>query len=81
MPDHPVALELIRNCGTLAATSANVSGEKDPVSADEVKIKADLLLDGSVCPIKSASTVVDVSATKPEILRPGAVKLDLDRKP
>lgn len=81
MPDHKAALAMIRACGPLAATSANLAGEKDPVSADEVKIEADLLLDGGACPIKEASTVVDVTGAKPVILRAGSVKPALQRHP
>ena len=37
VPDHPVAAALLRRCGgSLVATSANLSGEKDAVTAAEV---------------------------------------------
>ncbi|OGC06800.1 threonylcarbamoyl-AMP synthase [candidate division WOR-1 bacterium RIFCSPLOWO2_02_FULL_46_20] len=37
MPDHEVALELIKKYGPLVATSANRSGEKPALTAEEVK--------------------------------------------
>lgn len=37
MPDHKVALELIKKCGPLVATSANCSGKKPALSVREVK--------------------------------------------
>lgn len=69
MPDNQTVLELIRQAGPIAASSANLSGEPDPTSADEVKIEADLLLDGGKCKMGKASKVIDVSVDPPVILR------------
>ena len=39
MPDHKIALELIKECGPIVATSANRSGEKPALTVKEVKDK------------------------------------------
>jgi L-threonylcarbamoyladenylate synthase len=75
MPKHDWLLKLIKETGPLAATSANLSGEPEPLSAQEVKIEADLLIDGGKCKLGEASTVVDVSTDPPLILREGKIKI------
>lgn len=77
MPSHPVALELIRLAGPLAAPSANTSGRPSPVQAAHVMEdmcgKIPLVLDGGTCTVGVESTVVDVRAAVPVILRPGDI--------
>jgi L-threonylcarbamoyladenylate synthase len=80
VPDHEVALSLIRLAGPLLTTSANRSGEPETLGADEVQIAfavhADLLaavVDGGPAPGGTASTVVDLTADPARILREGAV--------
>jgi L-threonylcarbamoyladenylate synthase len=77
MPDHPVALELLRSFGPLATTSANLSGGSDPQSAidvfDQLNGRIPLILNGGVCPGGVPSTVVDCTGEKPVILRYGAI--------
>lgn len=78
VPDHDFALRLIGAAGgVLAATSANLSGRPDPVTAQEVlgylEGRIDLILDGGRCPGGIPSTVVDLSGTSPHILRVGAI--------
>ena len=80
MPDHPVALALLRLTGPLAVTSANRSGEESAVTAQEV-VKAlggriDLVLDGGKTPGGVSSTVVDCSGDAPLILRQGPISLE-----
>jgi len=75
MPKHDWLLKLIKKTGPLAASSANLSGEIDPVSAGEVKIEADLMIDGGKCKLGEASTVIDVSVDPPLILREGQIKI------
>jgi L-threonylcarbamoyladenylate synthase len=59
------------------ATSANLSGGADPVSADAVRGQigeaVDLILDGGECPIGVASTIVDCTGPEPKVLRQGVV--------
>jgi len=78
MPQHPVALALSKaSGGPLTATSANISGglgcstisDLDPRIADHV----DLILDAGTLKGGTGSTVVDVTADFPIILREGAI--------
>lgn len=77
MPAHPWALELLRQSGPLATTSANLSGEPDSKTADQVlkylRGRFDLLLDGGACPGGVPSTVVDCTGSEALILREGAI--------
>jgi L-threonylcarbamoyladenylate synthase len=77
MPDHPFALALLRAAGPLAVTSANLSGQASPQTAEEVLAqlegKLDLLLDGGRCPGGVPSTVVDCAGADLRILRQGAI--------
>lgn len=78
VPDHPVALALIRAAGTpLAAPSANRFTEVSPVTATQVvrglRDRVDLVLDAGRTPIGIESTVVDVSGATPVLLRPGMI--------
>ena len=75
MPDDPTILKIIKSVGSIAASSANLSGEPDPTTAGEVKIKADLVLDGGPCREGMPSTVIDASVEPPIILRPGKIIL------
>ncbi|MBX5326303.1 MAG: L-threonylcarbamoyladenylate synthase [Candidatus Bathyarchaeia archaeon] len=81
VPNHPVALELIREAGgLLVGTSANKSGEKPPQTAEEaarqIGEEVDLVLDGGFAPLGESSTIVDLVMGIPRILRHGPVKVD-----
>jgi L-threonylcarbamoyladenylate synthase len=79
MPDHPVALELIRNSGgALATTSANQSGAGETRTAsdaaDQIGDRVDLVLDGGESPGGVPSTVVRIEDEGTfTILREGAI--------
>ena len=78
IPDHPVALDLIRSLGKpLIGTSANLSGLPGVTSAEEVRAQLgndiDFILDGGICSGGIESTVVDVTGKLAVILREGAV--------
>jgi L-threonylcarbamoyladenylate synthase len=78
MPDHPLALRLIRAVGEpLAAPSANLSGKPSPTIAEDVledfKEKSHFVLDGGECRIGIESTVISLSESIPVLLRPGAI--------
>lgn len=78
MPDHPVALALIRETGgPIIATSANISEKPAPKTADEavgyLGRSVRVVLDAGPARIGSPSTVVDVTVTPPRIIRVGAV--------
>ncbi|NQU17719.1 MAG: threonylcarbamoyl-AMP synthase [Candidatus Saganbacteria bacterium] len=70
MPDHPIVLQIIKELGKpLAATSANISGEPAPTSVDEIKIQADLIIDGGSCKFKKASQIIDFTKKPPQKIR------------
>jgi L-threonylcarbamoyladenylate synthase len=80
MPDHPLTLELINKTGPLTAPSANRSGKPSPTKP--AHILSDYgdsvpLLDGGNCRIGLESTVLNLTTTVPEILRPGAVSKEM----
>jgi L-threonylcarbamoyladenylate synthase len=77
-PSHPVAQALIRAAGVpLAAPSANRSTQVSPTRAEHVLIGLDgrieMILDGGPTPGGLESTVLDLTATPPRLLRPGLV--------
>jgi L-threonylcarbamoyladenylate synthase len=77
-PAHPVARDLLRKADVpIAAPSANRSGEVSPTTAEHVAhslgAAVDLVLDGGSCAVGIESTVLDLSAMIPTLLRPGAV--------
>ncbi len=80
VPRHPLALELIRRVGPLAAPSANVFGRVSPTTAAHVlsePFARDVaVLDGGACEVGLESTIVDVTSTIPTLLRPGGVSVE-----
>jgi L-threonylcarbamoyladenylate synthase len=83
VPNHAVALQLISELGApLAATSANLSGQREAVTAGEVQaaFKGGVrwILDGGPCSGGVASTVVDVTATPSQIRRRGALVTEVE---
>lgn len=85
MPDHPVPLELIRRLGApLATTSANISGDEAPVTAQEVLAqlgrRVDVIVDGGMTAGGIASAVVDLTLDPPRLLRAGAIPIEALRK-
>jgi L-threonylcarbamoyladenylate synthase len=81
VPDHPLARKLLGLTGPLAVTSANISGEQNPVTAQEVARqldgRIDLILDGGQTPGGIPSTLVDCQGPEPVVLRPGPVSLEM----
>ncbi len=77
LPDHPVARALLRLVGPLAVTSANLSGNAGPSTAQEVETQLGgriaLILDGGRTPGGVPSTVVDCTGPEPQVLREGPV--------
>ncbi len=78
VPNHPVALRLLRAFGSgIAAPSANRFGRISPTTAEHVQSelgdKVSLVLDGGACQVGIESTILDLSRDTPEILRPGAI--------
>ena len=80
VPDHDAPRALARALGPLPTTSANRSGEPEASDANEIERllgeSIDLVLDGGPAAGGPASTVVDVTAEEPRILRAGVVEPD-----
>ena len=80
MPLHPVALELLREVGPLAVSSANVSGSKPATTVTDARNQlgesAAVYLDGGPADHAVASTIVDLTSDRPRILRSGAISTD-----
>ena len=79
IPDHPDARALLRAAGPMAVTSANISGQASPSTAQEVYDQLNgripLILDGGKTKGGIPSTLVDCTGEKPVILREGSITL------
>lgn len=84
MPLHPVALELLRETGPLAISSANLTGRPPATTADAAQEQfGDLVsvyLDGGPSPASMASTIVDLTGPLPRVLRQGALPIERIRE-
>ncbi|QFF97927.1 threonylcarbamoyl-AMP synthase [Psychrobacillus glaciei] len=85
MPEHPVALELLRRLKLpVAAPSANRSGKPSPTKAmhvlHDLNGKIPLIVDGGATGIGLESTVLDVTSKVPTILRPGGITKEMLEK-
>ena len=80
IPDHPNARDLLIAAGPMAVTSANISGQPSPTTAQEVfnqlNGRIPLILDGGTTPGGVPSTLVDCTGNEPVILREGPISLD-----
>ena len=76
VPDHPIALELLRRTGPLATTSANRHGDPPADTAagvaEALGSDVDLVLDGGPS-AGLASTIIDCTTTTPRVLRDGPI--------
>lgn len=80
VPNHPTTRALIDSLrAPLAATSANISGGRDPASASDVMLQLSgripLILDGGPTRANIPSTVVDVTVDPPIIRRVGVISI------
>lgn len=76
IPHHPVALALLEAFGGLiAAPSANISGKVSPTQSHHVQEDfPDLfILEGKDTSIGLESTIIDLTGSSPELLRPGGI--------
>jgi L-threonylcarbamoyladenylate synthase len=77
IPSHSIARALLRLAGPMAVTSANLSGQPSPTTANEVFAQLGgriaLILDGGISPGGVPSTVVDCTGGEPQILRAGPI--------
>ncbi len=79
MPLHPVALDLLKETGPLAVSSANHSGSPPAVTADQAARElgdvVSVYLDGGPCAGDVPSTIVDLTGATPRLLRLGVVSI------
>lgn len=79
MPLHPVALELLREVGPMAVSSANRSGQPPATTAAEASEQfgddVGIYLDGGTSGAAVPSTIVDLTGSSPLVLREGAVSV------
>jgi L-threonylcarbamoyladenylate synthase len=84
IPDHGTARILLRLAGPMAVTSANISGQPAPITAEEVYHQLDgripLIIDGGKTPGGIPSTLVDCTDDKLKILREGPITLEEIKK-
>ncbi|MGJ0119056.1 L-threonylcarbamoyladenylate synthase [Williamsia sp. MIQD14] len=77
MPLHPVAIEVLREVGPMAVSSANRSGQPPATTAEEARGQLGddvaVYLDGGPAAHATPSTIVDLTGSAPRILRTGAV--------
>lgn len=80
MPDHPLTLDLLGAAGPLAVSSANRSGMPAATTAVEAQAmlgdSVSVYLDGGMATGTTASTIVDLTAALPTVLRVGALSVE-----
>ncbi len=80
-PDHAVTRAIIEKAGVpVAAPSANTSGRPSCTTAEHVREdmwgKIDGIVDGGPCEVGVESTIIDLTVTPPQLLRPGGLPLE-----
>lgn len=77
MPDNPIAVDLISRTGPLAVSSANRSGHPPATTMLDARLQlgaaVSVYLDGGPCAAAVPSTIVDLTAETPRLLRVGAL--------
>ncbi len=82
MPSNKVACKLIEyGGGYIAAPSANLSGKPSPTVAkyviEDMNGRVDMIIDGGEVGIGLESTIIDLTVTPPQILRPGYITQEM----
>ena len=80
MPLHPVALEVLREVGPMAVTTANKVGGAAPATAEEAREQLEysvrVYLEAGPAADAAPSTIIDVTGDVPRVLRAGAIPLE-----
>lgn len=81
-PNHPIAERLIQAAGvSIAAPSANLSGKPSPTLGehviDDMNGRIDMIIDGGMVGMGLESTIIDVTAEPPVVLRPGFITYEM----
>lgn len=80
MPLHPVTLEVLKQTGPMAVSSANRTGQAPATTAREAERQlgeaVSVYLDSGPCVDNVPSTILDLTGTIPRVLREGAISVD-----
>jgi tRNA A37 threonylcarbamoyladenosine synthetase subunit TsaC/SUA5/YrdC len=80
MPLHPVALDLLKETGPMAVSSANRSGAPAATTVDEAEEQLgdaiEVYLDGGKTTDNTPSTILDLTTAVPRLLRRGAIPVE-----
>lgn len=80
MPLHPVAIDVLREVGPMAVSSANISGRPAAVTVEDARTQlgelVEVYLDGGPSEKQAASTIVDLTGPAPRILRAGPISAE-----
>ena len=80
MPLHPVALDLLKETGPMAVSSANRSGAPAAVTAAEAEEQLGdsvaVYLDGGKTTDNTPSSILDLTTAVPRLLRAGAIPVE-----
>jgi L-threonylcarbamoyladenylate synthase len=80
MPLHPIALEVLRETGPMAVSSANKHGQPPAETAAEAReqlgYSVSVYLEGGPCPEPVASTIISVVGGEHRVLRAGAIPIE-----
>ena len=84
MPLHPVALDLLRKTGPMAVSSANRHGFPAATTVTDAENQlgatVSVYLDGGECADNVPSTILDLTASVPRLLRAGVIHIDQLRR-
>ena len=80
MPLHSVALDVLKQTGPMAVSSANRHGQSAATTAYDAEQQlgeaVSVYLDGGPCADSIPSTILDLTGTIPKVLRSGAIGVD-----
>jgi L-threonylcarbamoyladenylate synthase len=80
MPLHAVALELLKETGPMAVSSANRTGAPPATTAadaeEQLAESVAVYLDGGPCSDSTPSTIIDLTTPVPRVLRQGAIPVE-----
>ncbi|MFC0863019.1 L-threonylcarbamoyladenylate synthase [Sphaerimonospora cavernae] len=80
MPLHQIALDLLKETGPMAVSSANRSGMPPATTVEQAEEQlgdsVSVYLDGGPCDENVPSTIVDLTTAVPRVLRKGAIPIE-----
>jgi L-threonylcarbamoyladenylate synthase len=80
MPLHAIALDVLKQAGPLAVSSASRHGQPAALTADDAEQQlgeaVSVYLDAGPCTDNLPSTILDLTGTIPKVLRSGAIPVD-----